>query len=85
MAIDKPVGLGFTPDPPAGFPEAQEEALQQMVEMQIEDGSQPDVELLEDGSAIVGEQEKLLETSFDMNLAEVLEEAQLGRISSELR
>ena len=86
MAIDKPIGtLGFTPDPPAGFPGAQEEAVKQMVEMQIEDGSAPGVELLDDGSAIVGDQERTLETTFDMNLAEVLEDSELGRISSELR
>ena len=80
MAIDKPIGtLGFTPDPPAGFPEEQEEAVKQMVEMQIEDGSMPGVELLDDGSAIVGDQERTLETTFDMNLAEVLEDSELGR------
>ena len=86
MAIDKPIGtLGFTPDPPAGFPEEQEEAVKQMVEMQIEDGSMPGVELLDDGSAIVGDQERTLETTFDMNLAEVLEDSELGRISNELQ
>ena len=83
MAIERPIGV--TPNPPPGFPEEQEKAIQQMVEMQVEDGTRPDIELLEDGSAIVGEQENLLETSFDMNLAEVLEESELGRISNELR
>jgi len=83
MAIDRPIG--FTPNPPPGFPQEQEKAIQQMVEMQVEDGTRPDIELLEDGSAIVGEQERPIETSFDMNLAEVLEDAQLGRISNELQ
>ena len=31
MAIDRPIG--FTPNPPPGFPEEQEKAIQQMVEM----------------------------------------------------
>ena len=86
MAVDKKIqGLGFTPDPPAGFPEAQEEAISQMVDMQVEEGLAPDIELLEDGSAIVGEQQEMLETTFDMNLAEVLDDDELGNISSDLR
>ena len=85
MAIDKPAGLGFTPDPPPGFPEEQAEAISQLVDIQVEEGLNPEnVEMQEDGSAIIGEQEKLIENSFDMNLAEVIEEAELGKISSDL-
>tara|TARA_R110002051_G_scaffold283603_1_gene345456 strand:- start:585 stop:3014 length:2430 start_codon:yes stop_codon:yes gene_type:complete len=78
MAIDKPVG----------FEQEQEKAIEQMVQIQGEefaDGAAPNVELMEDGSAIVGEQVQELETTFDMNLAEVLDDTILGSISSELR
>ena len=78
MAIDKPVG--FVP--------AQEEVAEQIVELggeQFADGLTPNIELMPDGSAIVGEQENLIETTFDMNLAEALDDNTLGLISSELR
>jgi hypothetical protein len=78
MAIDKPVG--FVP--------AQEEVAEQMIEIQgdqFADGLTPNIELMPDGSAIVGEQEQLIETTFDMNLAEALDDNTLGKISSELR
>jgi len=78
MAVEKPIG--FIP--------AQEEAIEQMVEIegqQFADGLAPNVEMMEDGSAIVGEQMEELSTSFDMNLAEVLDEKVLQNISSELR
>ena len=78
MVIEKPVG--FVP--------AQEEMDEQVLELQGEqfaEGTEPNVELMEDGSAIVGEQLEEIETSFDMNLAEVLDDNTLGQISSELR
>ena len=78
MAIDKPVG----------FPQAQDKAIEQMVEIesnQFADDLAPNVELMEDGSAIVGEQTEQIETTFDMNLAEALDDSILGNISSELR
>ena len=85
MAIDKPVGLGYTPDPPAGFPEEQAEAISQLTEIQLEEGLTPEnIQMQEDGSAIIGEQENIMETTFDMNLAEVIEENELGIISSDL-
>ena len=85
MAIDRPVGLGFTPDPPPGFPEEQAEAIAQLTEIELKEGLTPEnIQMQEDGSAIIGEQENLLETSFDMNLAEVIEENELGSISSDL-
>ena len=85
MAIDRPVGLGFTPDPPPGFPEEQAEAIAQLTEIELKEGLTPEnIQMQEDGSAIIGEQENLLETSFDMNLAEVIEDNELGSISSDL-
>ena len=81
MAIDKKV----QPGQPEGFIPAQEEAVGQMVNMQVEEGLKPEVEILDDGSAIIGEQENLIPTSFDMNLAEVLDEDELANISSDLR
>jgi hypothetical protein len=76
MAIDKP--LGFIP--------AQEEAIEQLTEMQIEESMSDDnVTMMEDGSAIIGEQEQVITSSFDMNIAEVLDEDTLSLISSELR
>ena len=51
MAIDKP--LGFIP--------AQEEAIEQLTEMQIEESMSDDnVTMMEDGSALIGEENKLL-------------------------
>jgi hypothetical protein len=76
MAIDKP--LGFIP--------AQEEAIEQLTEMQIEESMSDDnVTMMEDGSALIGEQEQVITPSFDMNIAEVLDEDTLSLISSELR
>ena len=85
MAIDRPIGLGYTPDPPAGFPEEQAEAIAQLTEIELEQGlTDENVEMQADGSAIVGEQQNIAETTFDMNLAEVIEENELGMISSDL-
>ncbi len=76
MAIDKP--LGFIP--------AQEEAIEQLTEMQIEESMSDDnVTMMEDGSALIGEQEQVVTPSFDMNIAEVLDDDTLNIISSELR
>ena len=65
MAVEKPIG--FIPE--------QEEAIEQMVEVegqQFADGLAPNIEMMEDGSAIIGEQMEELSTSFDMNLAETI-------------
>ena len=70
MAVDKPIG--FTPDPPP-FPEETEQMAQNVVDIQVEEAN-PNVEMMEDGSAVIGEQESLIPTTFDMNLAEVLDE-----------
>ena len=42
MAIDRPVGLGFTPDPPPGFPEEQAEAIAQLTEIELKEGLTPE-------------------------------------------
>ena len=81
MAIDKPIG--FTPDPPP-FPEETEQMAQNVVDIQVAEVT-PDVEMMDDGSAIVGEQTEEIPTTFDMNLAEVLDDQQLNLISNNLR
>ena len=81
MAIDKPIG--FTPDPPP-FPEETEQMAQNVVDIQVAEVT-PDVEMMDDGSAIVGEQTQEIPTTFDMNLAEVLDDQQLNLISNNLR
>jgi hypothetical protein len=78
MAVEKPIG--FIPE--------QEQAIEQMVEIDgsaFADDLAPNVEMMEDGSAIIGEQEQVITSSFDMNLAEVLDDDTLNLISSELR
>ena len=47
---------------------------------QIEDS----VEIIEDGSAIVGEEELTVASGFNSNLAEILDESYLGGLASEL-
>lgn len=78
MAVEKPIG--FIPE--------QEQAIEQMVEIEgnaFADDLAPNVEMMEDGSALIGEQEQVVTPSFDMNIAEVLDEDTLSLISSELR
>ena len=78
MAVEKPIG--FIPE--------QEQAIEQMVEIEgnaFADDLAPNVEMMEDGSAIIGEQEQVITSSFDMNIAEVLDDDTLNLISSELR
>ena len=78
MAVEKPIG--FIPE--------QEQAIEQMVEIEgssFADDLAPNVEMMEDGSALIGEQEQVITSSFDMNIAEVLDDDTLNLISSELR
>ena len=78
MAVEKPIG--FIPE--------QEQAIEQMVEIDgsaFADNLEPNVEMMEDGSALIGEQQQVITSSFDMNIAEVLEDDTLNLISSELR
>ena len=56
-----------------------------MLNVEIQEvGDKANVEMQADGSAIIGEQQNLLETGFDMNLAEVIDENELGSISNDL-
>ncbi len=53
--------------------------------VELEPGTDdPLVEITEDGGAIIGEQEEILDESFDSNLAEFIDENDLGVIASEL-
>ena len=53
--------------------------------VELEPGTDnPLIEITEDGGAIVGEQEQILEDTFDSNLAEFIDENDLGVIASEL-
>ena len=53
--------------------------------VELEPGTDnPLVEITEDGGAIVGEQERILEDTFDSNLAEFIDENDLSVISSDL-
>ena len=73
--IDKPIGFG---------PEV-EQMSNEMLNVEIQEvGDKANVEMQADGSAIIGEQQNLLETGFDMNLAEVIDENELGSISNDL-
>ena len=42
------------------------------------------IEMTEDGGAIVGEQQELINATFDANLAEFIDDRDLGIISSDL-
>ena len=71
-------------DKPIGFATEQNEAISQMVDMEIVENSVDNVQMMEDGSAVIGEQSSMVETGFDMNLAEVIDESELGSISNDL-
>ena len=81
MAIDRPIG--FTPNPPP-FAEETEQMAQNVVDIQLAEAN-PNVEMMDDGSALIGEQPDMLANTFDMNLAEVLDDNQLGVIANDLR
>ncbi len=65
-------------------PDTEEIMQEQVLELENAEKFTPDVEILEDGSAIVGEQERMIDTSFTGNLAESLDDDILQEISSEL-
>ena len=65
-------------------PDPEEMMQEQVLELENAEKFTPDVEILEDGSAIVGEQEKEIDTSFNGNLAESLDDNTLQEIASEL-
>jgi len=50
----------------------------------LEVNGEPNVEIIEDGSAIVGEEEISTASGFNANLAEILDEGYLGSLSNEL-
>ena len=53
--------------------------------VELEPGTDnPMVEITDDGGAIVGEQERVIEDNHDANLAELIDETELGNIASEL-
>ena len=83
MAIERGIGSGGVPEE---LPIAEEAMVftQDLMELPEE----PNVFEMEDGSAIVGEMEEepidMMDVPFDANLAEYLDESELGRISSDL-
>jgi hypothetical protein len=50
----------------------------------LENAGDPNIEIIEDGSAIVGEEEIPTASGFNANLAEILDEGYLGSLSNEL-
>lgn len=81
MAVERGLGSGGLPEAPM-IPE--EDILQNVIDLP----AQPGVTEFDDGSAIIGEYEEeqapIADVGFDGNLAEVVDEAELGRISSDL-
>jgi len=81
MAVERGLGAGGLPEDPMI---AEAESLQNVIELP----AQPGVTEFDDGSAVVGEFEEDMapkpEVPFDGNLADVIDEAELGRISSDL-
>ncbi len=81
MAVERGLGSGGLPEAPM-IPE--EEIIQNVVDLP----AQPGVTEFDDGSVVVGEYEEeqapIVDVGFDGNLAEVVDEAELGRISSDL-
>ena len=50
----------------------------------LDTSSDPNIEIIEDGSAIVGQQDTQIATGFTSNLAEVLDESYMQSLSNEL-
>ena len=50
----------------------------------LQDQEEPNVEIVEDGSAIVGEEDQAMDAGFAQNLAEVMEENELQSLANEL-
>ena len=55
-----------------------------LVDIDVADNILGDVQMLEDGSAIVGEQEIEQEIAFDSNLAEFMDDSDLGVVSNDI-
>jgi hypothetical protein len=81
MAVERGLGSGGLPEAPM-IPE--EDILQNVIDLP----AQPGVTEFDDGSAIIGEYEEdqppVQPVPFDGNLADVIDEGELGRISSDL-
>jgi len=81
MAVERGLGAGG----PADVPMIPDEG---MIENVIEMPAQPGITEFDDGSAVVGDYEDEMEprpeVPFDGNLADAIDEAELGRISSDL-
>jgi hypothetical protein len=81
MAVERGLGAGGLPEDPMI---AEAESLQNVIDLP----AQPGVTEFDDGSAIIGDYEAdqppVQPVPFDGNLAEVVDEAELGRISSDL-
>jgi len=81
MAIERGLGAGGLPQDPMV---AEAESLQNVIDLP----AQPGVTEFDDGSAVVGEFEEQAaipaNVPFDGNLADVIDEAELGKISSDL-
>ena len=81
MAVERGLGSG-------GLPEAPMIPEQEMLQNVIDLPAQPGVTEFDDGSAIIGEYEEdqppVQPVPFDGNLADVIDEGELGRISSDL-
>ncbi len=81
MAVERGLGAGGLPLDPMI---AEAESLQNVIDLP----AQPGVTEFDDGSAVIGEYEEdqppVQPVPFDGNLAEVVDEAELGRISSDL-
>jgi len=77
--------LAREPNPEAGGraeDDVQVEEVGTTVDLEI--NGEPNVEIIEDGSAIVGEEEIPTASGFNANLAEILDEGYLGSLSNEL-
>ena len=55
------------------------------VELKPGTNEEINIEMTDDGGAIVGEQERIIEENFDANLAEFIDDNELGVIASDLR
>ena len=55
-----------------------------LIDIDVADNTFSDVTMLEDGSAVIGEQELEQEISFDSNLAEFMDDGDLGVVSNDV-
>ena len=63
MVIDRPIGV--TPNPPP-FAEETEQTAQNVVDIQVAEAN-PNIEMMDDGSALIGDQPDMLANTCDMN------------------